>query len=178
MTSPNKITIFLLTITVYLSSCGIYSFTGASISPDIKTISIQRFVDEIGAGPATMSQNFTETIRDYYQQNTNLILVDNDGDLQIEGSITGYKIAPLAPTSSGSSNYDDADIAGMQRLTITVRASYLNTKDDSFDFDKTFSFYKDYDPDTEPLRSNEEDFVDEIFEQIVLDIFNASVANW
>jgi hypothetical protein len=178
MTLQNKFIWLILLILGPLSSCGVYSFTGASIAPDIQTISIQRFIDEVGAGPPTMSQIFTEAIRDYYQQNTNLTLVDDNGDLQIEGSITGYRVAPLAPTASGNQNFNNADVAGLQRLTITVRASYINTKDDSFDFDKTFSFYRDYDPEREPLRSNEQDFIDEIFEQIILDIFNSSVANW
>jgi len=43
---------------------------------------------------------------------------------------------------------------------------------------KSFSFYKDFDQNTEDLSSNEQEFVEEIFDQIVLDIFNSSVANW
>lgn len=160
------------------TSCGVYSFTGVSLDPRIKTVSIQNFYDEVGSGPPTMSQNFTQSFQDYFVQNTDLKLVPFDGDLQFEGSITGYRISPISPQAGGSNQIENADIAGLQRLTITVKCSYLNTYDESFDFNKGFSFFKDYNPDTEPFSSNEDAFIEEIFDQIILDIFNASVQNW
>ncbi len=164
---------------VLVHGCGVYSFTGANISPTVKTISIQKFNDEIGTGPPNLSQLFTEKIRDYYQQNTSLSIITNEGDLQIEGAIVGYALTPMAPRSSGSDNYEDADIAALQRLTITVKVTYLNTQDDAFDFDnKNFSFYIDYDPEKQDFNSIEPELNEEIFDQIVLDIFNGTVANW
>jgi hypothetical protein len=164
---------------IAISGCGVYSFTGANISPNIKTISIQTFYDEVGTGPPNLSQLFTEKIRDYYQQNTSLTIVPNEGDLQLEGSIVGYRLTPMAPRASGSQNFDDADIAALQRLTITVKVTYLNTQDDSYDFeDQNFSFYLDYDPEKEDFNAIEATLVEEIYDAIVLDIFNASVANW
>ena len=50
-----------------LTSCGIYSFSGANIPLEVKTISIQTFYDEVGTGPPNLSQLFTEKIKDYYQ---------------------------------------------------------------------------------------------------------------
>ncbi len=158
-----------------LTSCGIYSFTGASISPDVKTISIQTFYNNAALGPSNMTVLFTESIRDYFQQNTSLDLVDSNGDLQIDGFITNYTITPVAATASGQNN--GIDVSALSRITITVNASYVNLKDPTFDFDQNFSFFKDYD-NTIDLSSNEEAFVEEIFDQIILDIFNASVANW
>jgi len=157
-----------------MSGCGVYGFTGASISPDIKTISIQTFYNNAVLGPSNMSAVFTETIRDYYQQNTSLAIVDQNGDLQIDGYIADYKITPVAATASGSG---EQDISALSRITITVFASYINTKDDTFDFEKRFNFFVDYDQSLD-LASVEEDFAQEIFDQIVIDIFNASVANW
>jgi len=126
-----------------------------------------------------MSQNFTEKLREYFLQNTNLTLVQYDGDLQIEGSIVSYGISPYAPTNTGNSNANNASIAALQRLAIGVKCSYTNTQDDQFDFNnKTFSFYRDYDPNQEPFTSNENAFIDEITQQIVIDIFNATVSNW
>jgi len=158
--------------------CGVYSFTGATIDPRIKTISIQYFFDEVGAGPPTLSQQFTEDLKDYFQQNTTLQLVDNGGDIQLEGSITGYNTNPIAARSGGSQAFDNADVSGQERLKITVNVSYINSIDETKDFDKAFSFYRDYDPQKEPLTSNEQEFVDEITEQIILDIFNATVSDW
>lgn len=175
----SRIWILTLILGSFLFGCGVYSFTGANISPDIKTISIQKFNDEIGNGPPNLSQLFTEKIRDYYQQNTSLSIVQNEGELQLEGSIVGYNLTPMAPRASGSQNFEDTDIAALQRLTITVKVTYINTTDDSFDFDsKNFSFYADYDPEKQDFNSIEAELVEEIYDQIVLDIFNATVANW
>jgi len=178
MTSTNKILIcIILILGLFQFQCGIYTYTGANISPDVKTVSIDFFPNEAGDGPANMSQLFTEALRDYFQNNTNLA-IDNsgNGDLQISGAITSFRYAPMAPTSSRNDQL--ADNAGLQRLTINIQTQYMNIKDDSFDFDKGFSFYADYDPNTTSISSIEPSLVDEIFEQIVYDIFNASVANW
>jgi len=165
----------LLGLLVILSGCGVYSFTGASISPTVKTISIQTFFNNATLGPSNMSVLFTESIKDYYQQNTSLSLVDDNGDLQIDGYIADYTITPVSATASG--NNDQADFASMSRITITVFASYINTQDDEFDFERKFSFFKDFD-NSQDISSEEQILVEEIFDQIILDIFNASVANW
>lgn len=168
-----------LFLAILITSCGIYSFTGANIPQGVNTISIQTFYDEIGTGPPNLSQLFTEKIRDYYQQNTSLSIVPTEGDLQIEGSIVGYRLTPMAPRASGSQNFEDADIAALQRLTITVKTTYLSSHDDSFDFEgQNFSFYLDYDPEKEDFNSIEATLVEEIYDAIILDIFNATVANW
>lgn len=161
---------------VFLGGCGVYSFTGANISPDIKTISIQNFFNDSGQGPANMSQQFTEELKDYFQQNTNLSLVNTDGDLQFEGSIVGYRLSPIAPKATG--NDFQANEAGLTRLTITVHAVYINTQDDTFNFDQNFSFYSDFNPSVTTLQQEEARMIDEIFEAVIFDIFNASVANW
>lgn len=170
---------FLAAVLLILScqACGIYSFTGANISPDVKTISIDYFSNEAGDGPPNMSQQFTEMMKDYFQNNTNLAF-DNagNGDLQFSGAITGFSYKPISPTASGNPN--EPDVAGLQRLTITVSVQYANTKDDTYDFDKTFSFYADYNPSTTQLSAVEPDLINQIFDSIILDIFNASVANW
>lgn len=164
-----------LALLVVLSGCGVYSFTGASISPDVKTISIQTFFNNATLGPSNMSVIFTEKIKDYYQQNTSLELVDDNGHLQLDGYIADYTITPVSATASG--NDDQADFSSLSRITITVFASYINTQDDEFDFERKFSFFVDFDQSID-LSSNEQQFVEEIFDQIILDIFNASVANW
>ncbi|MDQ3392625.1 MAG: LPS assembly lipoprotein LptE [Bacteroidota bacterium] len=175
----NKFWQYFLLIAVFpmlFSSCGIYSFTGASISPEIKTISIQNFYNESGNGPANLSQAFTERLKDYFQQNTNLTLVDADGDLQFEGSITRYDTSPVGAVASENQNTPDE--AGQTRLTITVSVSYINVQDSQFDFNRSFSFYDDFNPRTTTLTSAEPGLIDTIFERITFDIFNASVANW
>lgn len=161
--------------TIFFTNCGVYSFTGASISPTVKTISIQTFYNNAPLGPSNMSVLFTEKIKDYYQQNTDLRIVDDNGDLQIDGYVSNYQISPVAANASGNNG---VDFSNLSRITITVFASYINVQDDQFDFEKRFSFFKDYDQNEDDLSSNEQEYVEEIFDQIILDIFNASVANW
>ena len=166
---------FLLLALIFMYGCGVYSFTGGTIdTTKIKTISIQTFYNNAPLGPSNMSVLFTESIKDYYQQNTSLELVDNNGDLQIDGYISNYTITPVA---ANQGNQNQGDFSALSRITITISATYTNLQDPTFDFDKNFSFFRDYDTDID-LASNEELFVEEIFDQIILDIFNASVANW
>ncbi len=162
-----------LVVSVATTSCGVYSFTGTSISAE--TISIQNFYNEADQGPPNLSQTFSDKMRDYFQQNTNLTLIQTEGELQFEGTVSGYRLSPVAPTASGDPNV--ADLAALTRLTITVHVIYFNITDGEFDFDKSFSFYADYKNDL-ALTAVEDRLIDEIFEQIILDIFNASVANW
>ncbi|MBI95223.1 MAG: hypothetical protein CMB94_03385 [Flammeovirgaceae bacterium] len=160
-----------------ISGCGIYSFTGASISPEVKTISFQNFFNNSPLGPSNMSVLFNEKIQDYFERNTSLTIVNENGDLEIEGSIEDFSLSPVAPTAEGGRN--SQFFTGLTRLTIRVNATYLNKFDDQFNYEnKSFSFYKDFNQDTEELSSNEQEFLEEIFDQIILDIFNASVANW
>lgn len=172
-----KTSIFILvTFAVLNTSCGVYSFTGASISPNVKTISIQTFYNNSPLGPSNMSAVFTERIKDYYLKNTSLVLVNGEGDLQLEGSINNYTLTPVAV--SANEDPSKVDLTSLTRITIYISATYTNLEDDQFDFDQTFSFYKDFDQNREDLSANEEEFVNEIFDQIIFDIFNSSVANW
>ena len=164
-------------IAILISGCGVYSFTGASISPEVKTISFQDFFNNSPLGPSNMSVIFNEKIKDYFERNTSLTIVDENGDLEIDGTIEDFSLSPVAPTAEGGRN--SQFFTGLTRLTIRVNATYFNKFDDQFNYEnKSFSFYKDFNQDTEELSSNEQEFLDEIFDQIVLDIFNASVANW
>ena len=165
---------FLL-FTMLLQACGVYSFTGATLPPTINTISIQPFFNDTGNGPPNLSQNFTERLRDYFQSNTDLALVDTDGDLQLDGSIVGWQLSPVAPTATGN---NQPDRAGLQRLTITVAVNFINTQDEQQSFERNFSFYADYNPQQTDFAAEEQRLIDEISETIIFDIFNNTVANW
>ncbi len=175
----NLILLFLAFIGLLMAEgCGVYSFTGTNIDySKTSSISIKRFENVSGEGPATISQVLTEGIRDFYQQNTRLSVISNndDGDLQLEGEIVGYRTSPSTPQSSG--NQDGVDVASQTRLTITVKVSFVNTTDEEQDFERSFSFYADFDS-SQPLNAVEDGLIEEIFDQITLDIFNATVANW
>jgi len=156
-----------------LTGCGIYSFSGTTITA--KSITINNFFNDASNGPNNLGVVFTDKLRDYFQQNTSLAQVPDDGELQMEGSITGYRITPVAPTATG--NLSQRETANLTRLTITVKVNYVNVDNEEFNFNKEFSQFADFDSD-QGLTAVENQLIDEIFDQIILDIFNASVANW
>jgi hypothetical protein len=159
------------------NACGIgvqYSMTGAST--DAKTITIIEFYNNADLGPANMGQTLSNEIKNYFIRNTSLSVVQEQGELQLEGEITNFTLTPIAPVSTG--NPEDINSASSTRLTISVKATYINTLDDKMSFkDKTFSFYKDF-PNDLNIADVEEQYTRQIFERIINDIFNASVANW
>ena len=158
-------------------SCGVavnYSMTGSTTSA--KTISIAEFYNNADLGPANMGQTLTNDLKLYFVQNSNLTVVGEEGELQLEGEITDFRLTPIAPTSTGNEN--EITPASQTRLTITVKATYINTLDENMSFkDKSFSFYVDF-PNEQNLTDFEEQYTRRIFERIINDIFNASVANW
>jgi hypothetical protein len=168
--------IFTLLLTG-LSSCGTsvqYSFQGTTTAAE--SISITEFYNNADLGPANMGQTFTNQLKNYFIQNSNIRVVTTEGQLQLEGEITDLRLTPVAPTTSGDANA--LSTASSTRVTITVKATYVNTLDESMSFkDKTFSFYKDF-PNESNFTDIEEQYTREIFERIINDIFNASVANW
>lgn len=148
--------------------------TGAATTAE--TISITEFYNNADLGPANMAQVFTNDLKNYFVQNSSLSVVVEEGELQLEGEIADLRITPISPTSTGDPN--EINRAASSRLTITVRATYINTIDDKMSFkDKSFSFYKDFDNELN-VSDVEEAFIKEIFQRIINDIFNASVANW
>tara|TARA_R110002049_G_scaffold130529_1_gene288928 strand:- start:124 stop:657 length:534 start_codon:yes stop_codon:yes gene_type:complete len=155
-----------------------YGFSGASIDYNTtKTVSIANFFnDAVDGGLPNMGQTFTESMKDYFQRNTKLELVSSKGDLQFEGAISRYNIAPQAVVSSGNQNV--ADRSGLMRLTIGVEVAFTNVNKEEDNFKRTFSFYADYDPQATTLTAVESNLVEEIFDQIIFDIFQASVAQW
>ena len=171
---------FLLTLAAWASllvSCGVsvnYSMTGSTTTA--KTISITEFYNNADLGPANMSQVLTNDLKNYFVQNSNLSVVAEEGELQLEGEIMDLRITPISPTASDDPT--EINRASSTRLTITVRATYINTLDEKMSFkDKSFSFYKDFDNELN-VSDVEEAFIKEIFQRIINDIFNASVANW
>jgi hypothetical protein len=165
--------LFLLAALPGIYNCGVYTFTGTTITAE--TLSIQNFYNDADQGPPNLAQDFTDKLRDYFQQNTNLTIIPENGELSMEGAVVNYRLSPLAPTSSNDPTQGDA--AALTRLTITVQVAYVNITDPEFDFDKSFSFYSDFDSNL-TLTTVEDQLIEEIFDQIILDIFNASVANW
>lgn len=110
-----------LTFTAMLvHSCGIYSFTGTSIQPDVKTVTINYFeYQALKVNPA-LSNQITEALQEKFLKLTKLELVDMEGDLEITGAVTGYDVKATAVTAN--------EQAAQNRLTVNVKISFTNRK--------------------------------------------------
>lgn len=175
MTWKNSVTTLLITACLCITtSCAVnYGFQGTSTTA--KTLTIEEFYNNTELGPANLGQTFTNRLKDYFIQNTNISIVQSNGELTLEGVITDYRITPIAPVATGD---DRNTTASSTRLTITVKANYVNSMSEEMSFkDKSFSFFKDF-SNEQNLADIEESLIRQIFDQISLDIFNASVANW
>jgi hypothetical protein len=157
-------------VLLLISGCKInYSFTGAAIPPEAKTVSVQYFSNNASLAPPTLSQTFTEALRDKLSSQTRLGLVTRGGDLTFEGSITNYATTPIAIQST--------DVAALNRLTITVNVKYTCSFDEKKNFEQTFTRFSDY-KSTQSLISVQDDLIKDINEQLVQDIFNKALNDW
>ena len=165
-----KKAVILILAALTLCCCGIYSFSGTSIQPDVQSICINYFEYKAQKVNPSLSNDITEALRSQFRRMTRLEQVEEDADLEITGAITGYSVSATAITAQ--------EQAAQNRLTVTVTVSFTNNKypEDNFS-DKSFSAYADFDA-TTLLDAVENDLCTEIIEKINEDIFNATVAQW
>lgn len=149
--------------------CGIYSFTGANVCAECKTVTVSFFQNYAPLASPTLSQTFTEDLRDIMISQTNLALVGKNGDLQFEGSITDYNTKPVAIQGN--------ETAALNRLTISVKVKFTNTKKPDDDFEQVFTRFTDYDSSQE-FAQVEESLIEEVNSQLTQDIFNKALSNW
>ena len=161
--------ITLLVVACLAAACGIYSFSGTSIQPDVATITIP-YVEyrALRVNPA-LSNQMTEALQEKFRKLTRLEQVDVDGDLELVCEVTGYDVKATSVTAN--------EQAAQNRLTVTVKVQFTNKKYPEDDVDKSFSAYEDFDA-TQTLDAVEAGLCETIIEKIVEDIFNATVAQW
>ncbi|MCM1030825.1 MAG: LPS assembly lipoprotein LptE [Oscillibacter sp.] len=169
-----KIVFFTLLIVSCCGSCKLasisYSMTGASISPEVKTFSVDYFQNKALLVVPYLSTLFTEKLKTYMRTKTSLKeMTDNNGDIRFSGEIVGYYQKPI--------DIQRDEIATSNRLTIEIRVKYINTKDDKYDFDSRFSNYADYDINAD-FDAIEEDLITQILDKIIDDIYNKALVNW
>ena len=161
--------IFILSIFATFNSCSVYNFTGTG-KIDAKTFQVNFFQNNADLIEPGIDRTFTLQLQDLIQNQTNLNLVKNGGDLTYEGEITDYRISPMTATADQQ--------ASQNRLKIRVNVRFTNKNKETDDFEKTFEFYYDY-PATQQLTgSTLNSALKEIFDRITQDIFNESLAKW
>jgi len=170
-TSPSLFRAFLMLITAPIfAGCGIYSFSGTSIQPDVKSIAVEYFENKALRVNPTLAANLSEALIDKYRRLTKLEVLSNDtGDMNVSGEIVSYVTNPTAITAD--------EVAAQNRLTITIKVTFTDRLHPEEDFEKSFSAYADYDS-NQSLDSVEAGLCEEIIDILVEDVFNATVANW
>ncbi|UCG27785.1 MAG: LptE family protein [Bacteroidales bacterium] len=150
-----------------------YSFTGASISADVKTISVQFFPNRAnlsgGIIRAGFDQEFTDALKDKFKAQTNLEFVNDIGDVNFEGEIVGYKTSPMAITGN--------ETAALNRFTVSVRVKFTNAFQSDLNYESVFTRYEDYES-SRDLSEVEDELLESILEQITEDVFNKAFVNW
>jgi hypothetical protein len=156
-------------IALVFSGCkaGGYSLSGATIVGE--TISVKFFQNKADLVQPSLSQVFTEMLRDKFVQQSSLELVESDGDLNLDGEIIAYNVSPQAIQGD--------ETAALNRLTITVKVRFTNKLKKEDNFESTFKAFEDYDS-NQSLSTVEEELINTICERLVEDIFNKAVVNW
>ena len=162
--------ILAVSIVTLIVGCGAYSFTGASISPNTKTFQVNRFENNSLLVEPGLEVDFRNALIGILENQTNLNNVNSGGDIVYEGEITEYRISPTTATADQK--------AAQNRLTITVKVHFYDKNDEEAEFDTPFSFFYDYAGSAQLVGSQKTTAIEEIFERITQDIFNASLAKW
>ncbi|MFN7676357.1 LptE family protein [Flavobacterium sp.] len=161
------LSIFILTIT--LNGCGAYNFTGTR-KIDAKTFQVNYFQNNAELVEPGIERTFTIELQEIIQNQTNLNLTSSNGDLLYEGEITDFRITPMTATSDQT--------AAQNRLTIRINVRFSNKNKEADNFEKSFSFFHDYDGSKQLVGPTLSEALDVIFERITQDIFNESLAKW
>lgn len=159
----------IISFIILLLGCKMnYSFSGASLSPEVKTVSIDYFSNRASLVNPSLSQEFTEALKDKFSSEAGLSLVNSSGDLDFTGTISSYRLSPVAIQQNE---------AASMRLTITVSVKFVNNIDPNQNYGQSFSDFEDYES-SEDFTSVEADLNTIIIEKLMEKIFMKSAANW
>jgi hypothetical protein len=161
--------ILLILIAFNINSCSVYNFTGTG-KIDAKTFQVNYFQNNAELVEPGIERTFTIELQEIIQNQTNLNLVNSNGDLLYEGEITDFRITPMTATSDQT--------AAQNRLTIRINVRFSNKNKEADNFEKSFSFFHDYDGSKQLVGQTLSEALDVIFERITQDIFNESLAKW
>ncbi len=148
--------------------CGVYSFSGASIPANMKTVAVQFFENTAPLVRAGLSQQFTETLKDRIRNQTRLSMIRDNADGNFEGRITDYSVKSIAVTGN--------ERAEGTRLSITVSVKYTNQIDEQLSFEQSFTRFRDVQGSS--IIGQENRLIGEINNDLAEDIFNKAFANW
>lgn len=163
-----KILLLSIPFILLTQSCGIYSFSGASIPAAMKTVSVQLFENNAPLVVPNLSQQFTERLKERIRNQSSLSISRENADGNFEGRITDYSIKPVAVTGN--------EVAESTRLSITVSVKFTNALDNELSFEESFTRFEEVRGSN--IQAQEQAMIKKINEMLTEDIFNRAFANW
>ena len=161
--------ILYIPLLLITSSCGFYTFSGASISPEIKNIKISYFINEAENFKANLDRDITQKLTDFIIEQTDLSVNNDNYEIEINGKIISYDITPISISSN--------DFANQNRLSISVNIDFKNYINEKENYNQKFTRYVDYKSD-QNIEEIESELNDQILDEICIDIFNKTFVNW
>ena len=130
----------LLLTSCLLTSCGVYSFTGATIPEHLRTVAVPLAeVRAQGAVPG-LDQALTDALVERFVDRTRLALTNDEGaaDAVVQAVVERYTLTPVAVTAD--------EVASLNRVSVAVAVRYVDRVEDRERLARTFTAQEDYDP--------------------------------
>lgn len=159
--------LFIAVCSLLLASC--YSFKGASIDPSVSTFFVKNFENRAANAPADLPLKFTEALKDKIRSESRLRPTDLEPDIEFSGFISGFQVKAVAPKPN--------ETVALNQLVITIHVDFLNSKDETKNFNQDKSFFAEFSSSAD-LLSVQDALIEQINKQLVEDIFNAAFNNW
>ena len=156
-----------LLISLAFTSC--YSFRGVSIAPDVNTFYVSQVKLTDYSAPPDTPERFMEELRNKIRSQSSLKWDETNPHIEFDCEITGFRV-------SNEANQQGNEVT-LNKLTISVKAAYINNTNEEENWTKTFSFGIPFDA-SEDLQAVQDGYIADIFEQISENIFNDAFANW
>lgn len=162
---PATLTLLLL----FLTGCRVnYSFTGGDVG-EARTMSVEPIEARAPLATPLSAQVLSESVRDLLLAQTPLKLKRADGDVRYSGILIGYDVQPVSIQAN--------ETAALNRLTMTVQVSYINSLDAKKNKEFTIARFADYDS-AQDITTVEERLARDIGNQLAQDIFDRTLGDW
>lgn len=159
----------LLVVGFFCAQVSCYSFKSTSIDPSITSFTVLPFENRADNGPVTLAISFSEKLKDKVRRESRLKFVETDPDITFSGNIRDFSVVSQAPTADNTS--------ALSRLTISVQVSFESRRDETKNWNQSFSYFQEFDGRTN-LLDIQESLVERINNQLVEDIFNKAFGDW